>query len=69
MIDDTVADCIVSLFKANIWMKPGSRYSFVRETVLAVVISYQLKQTDLRKAWRKRAMKRSSRRCRERHVG
>ena len=48
-IDDTVADRIVGLFKANIQPKPGNKYFLVRETVRAGAISYQLKQTDLAK--------------------
>jgi hypothetical protein len=49
VIDDTVADRIVGLFKANIQPKPGNKYFLVREAVRAGAISYQLKQTDLAK--------------------
>lgn len=49
VIDDSVADKIVDLFKANMKPKPGSKYFLVRETVRAGAVSYKLKQADLAK--------------------
>lgn len=49
VIDDSVADKIVDLFKASMKPKPGSKYFLVRETVKAGAVSYKLKHTDLAK--------------------
>ncbi|MGE3229387.1 MAG: hypothetical protein AB7J30_08110 [Hyphomicrobium sp.] len=49
VIDDSIADKIVELFKASMKPKPGSKYFMVRETVKAGAVSYKLKQTDLAK--------------------
>lgn len=49
IIDDTVADRIVGLFKAKIEPKAGSRYFLVRESVKAGSVSYRLRQADLAK--------------------
>lgn len=49
VIDDSVADKIVDLFKASMQPKAGSKYFLVRETVRAGAVSYKLKQADLAK--------------------
>jgi len=49
VIDDSVADKIVELFKASMKPKPGSKYFMVRETVKAGAVSYKLKQNDVAK--------------------
>ncbi len=46
MIDDSVADKIVDLFKTSMQPKAGSKYFLVRETVRAGAVSYKLKQAD-----------------------
>lgn len=48
-LDDQVADHILDRFKADVKLKPGSKYFLVRETIRAGAVSYALKREDLAK--------------------
>lgn len=49
VIDDAVADQIITLFETTMKPKAGSKYFLVRETVKAGAVSYKLKRADVAK--------------------